>query len=50
VDAQERHALRTALTEVMGQLHGVSEAVTHTWFTHVQEARSLRPLSQRGRA
>jgi uncharacterized alpha-E superfamily protein len=46
LDTAARAALRQALKDTVERLYGVSDAITHTWFTHVQEARSLRPLSQ----
>lgn len=46
LDSNARIALRLALSDTVDRLYGVSDAVTHTWFTHVQEARSLRPLQQ----
>lgn len=46
LDSAARVALRQALGDTIDRLYGVSDAVTHTWFTHVQEARSLRPLTQ----
>ncbi len=46
LDSNARAALRLALSDTVDRLYGVSDAVTHTWFTHVQEARSLRPLQQ----
>jgi uncharacterized circularly permuted ATP-grasp superfamily protein/uncharacterized alpha-E superfamily protein len=44
LDPPRSTSLRQTLGEVRGHLFGVSDSVTHTWFTHVQEARALRPL------
>ena len=43
IDAQERQMLIRVLREMAGDLAGVSDAITHAWFTHVQELHALRP-------
>ena len=43
VDAQERQVLIGILRELAGQLGGASDAITHAWFTHVQELHALHP-------
>jgi len=43
VDAPARQALIRTLSEVSSQLTAASDAITHTWFTHVQELHALRP-------
>jgi uncharacterized alpha-E superfamily protein len=43
VDAAERKSLIRILGELTGQLTGASDAITHAWFTHVQELHALRP-------
>jgi uncharacterized circularly permuted ATP-grasp superfamily protein/uncharacterized alpha-E superfamily protein len=43
VDADERQLLIRVLGELTGQLTGASDAITHAWFTHVQEPHALRP-------
>lgn len=47
VDAPARQALIRTLGEVSSQLTTASDAITHTWFTHVQELHALRPLPPR---
>ncbi len=44
VDADERQLLIGILRELGGQLGGASDAITHAWFTHVQELHTLRPV------
>ncbi|MEW5788227.1 MAG: circularly permuted type 2 ATP-grasp protein [Pseudomonadota bacterium] len=44
VDADERLLLSTTLGELRSLLAGTSDAIGHTWFTHVQELHALRPL------
>jgi len=48
VDSEERARLIRVLGEVTGDLYGTSDAITRTWFTHVQELHALHagaPLS-----
>ncbi len=47
VDSQARNHLVFTLGEVSSQLIAASDAVSHTWFTHVQELYALRPLPPR---
>jgi len=47
VDSQARQALVSTLGEVSSQLTAASDAISHTWFTHVQELYALRPLPPR---
>jgi len=47
MDSTERHHLIMMLGEVSGQLIAASDAISHTWFTHVQELYALRPLPTR---
>jgi uncharacterized circularly permuted ATP-grasp superfamily protein/uncharacterized alpha-E superfamily protein len=47
VDGQARQVLIRTLGEVSGQLTAASDAITHTWFTHVQELHALRPQPPR---
>jgi uncharacterized circularly permuted ATP-grasp superfamily protein/uncharacterized alpha-E superfamily protein len=44
VDAAARQALVGTLGEISGHLIAASDAISHTWFTHVQELYALRPL------
>ncbi|OYY93879.1 MAG: hypothetical protein B7Y41_09275 [Hydrogenophilales bacterium 28-61-23] len=45
IDVEERARLIRVLSEVTGELSGTSDAITHTWFTHVQELHALRALA-----
>jgi uncharacterized alpha-E superfamily protein len=47
LDSTARHNLIMTLGEVSGQLIAASDAISHTWFTHVQELYALRPLPPR---
>ncbi len=47
LDSNARHTLIMTLGEVSGQLIAASDAISHTWFTHVQELYALRPLPPR---
>jgi uncharacterized alpha-E superfamily protein len=47
VDSQARQGLIATLGEISGQLTAASDAISHTWFTHVQERYALRPLPPR---
>jgi len=47
VDSQARQGLIATLGEISGQLTAASDAISHTWFTHVQELYALRPLPPR---
>jgi len=47
VDAAARQALVGTLGEISGHLIAASDAISHTWFTHVQELYALRPLPPR---
>ena len=44
VDAEERQLLVRTLRELSGHLIGASNAIAHTWFTHVQELHALRAM------
>ena len=47
VDAPARQGLIRTLGEVSVHLTAASDAITHTWFTHVQELHALRPQPPR---
>lgn len=47
VDAPARQGLISTLGEVYTHLTAASDAITHTWFTHVQELHALRPQPPR---
>jgi uncharacterized alpha-E superfamily protein len=47
LDSPARHGLIMTLGEVSSQLIAASDAISHTWFTHVQELYALRPLPPR---
>jgi uncharacterized circularly permuted ATP-grasp superfamily protein/uncharacterized alpha-E superfamily protein len=44
VEGPARQALIRTLGEISGHLTAASDAISHTWFTHVQELYALRPL------
>ncbi len=46
VDAGEREFLVDILEEVGGLLASTSNAITHTWFTHVQELHAVRATAE----
>jgi uncharacterized alpha-E superfamily protein len=47
VDAAARQTLIATLGEISSHLTAASDAISHTWFTHVQELYALRPLPPR---
>jgi uncharacterized circularly permuted ATP-grasp superfamily protein/uncharacterized alpha-E superfamily protein len=47
IDSTARHNLIMTLGGVSSQLIAASDAISHTWFTHVQELYALRPLPPR---
>lgn len=47
LDSAARHTLIMTLGEISGQLNAASDAISHTWFTHVQELYALRPMPLR---
>lgn len=42
-DSEARAELNLALGDIRARLFGASDAVTHAWFSHIQEARAMSP-------